>query len=137
MSAETPAIRRFDPSTEFEIEERCAIVELANDADDPAVSIARARVAPGVTTVWHRLRGTVERYVVLEGRGRVDVGGLPPAEVGPGDVVVIPAMCAQRIANAGDRDLVFLAVCSPRFVPECYEALEAADDAAPRTIALR
>lgn len=137
MPAETPAIRHFDPAAEFEIEERCAIVELANDASDPAVSIARARVAPGVVTAWHRLRGTVERYVVLEGRGRVEVGGLPPAEVGPGDVVVIPAMCPQRIANAGDRDLVFLAVCSPRFVPDCYEALEAPDGTAPRTIAGR
>jgi hypothetical protein len=33
-------------------------------------------------------------------------------------------MCAQRIANLGDADLLFLAICTPRFVPACYESLE-------------
>jgi mannose-6-phosphate isomerase-like protein (cupin superfamily) len=119
-----PTLRRIDPTAEYDIAERCAILELANDASDPAVSIARARVAPGVTTARHRLRGTVERYLILEGRGRVDIDGMPPAEVGPGDSVTIPAMCAQRIANLGDADLLFLAICTPRFVPACYESLE-------------
>jgi mannose-6-phosphate isomerase-like protein (cupin superfamily) len=119
-----PTLRRIDPTAEHDIAERCAILELANDASDPAVSIARARVAPGVTTARHRLRGTVERYLILEGRGRVDIDGMPPAEVGPGDSVTIPAMCAQRIANLGDADLLFLAICTPRFVPACYESLE-------------
>lgn len=119
-----PLVARFDPDTEYPIAERCAIVELSNVPEDPAVSIARARVAPGVVTAWHRLRGTVERYVILEGRGRVEVGDLPPAEIGPGDTVLIPAMCRQRIANVGPGDLLFLAICSPRFVPECYESLE-------------
>lgn len=122
--AAAPQLKRFDPASEFPIAERCAIVELSNDPADPEVSIARARVEPGVVTAWHRLRGTVERYVILEGRGRVEVGDLPPAEVGPGDAVVIPPMCRQRIANLGAGDLVFLAICSPRFVPDCYESLE-------------
>jgi mannose-6-phosphate isomerase-like protein (cupin superfamily) len=121
---ESPALRRVDAAAEYDTAERCAILELSNVADDPAVSIARARVAPGVVTAWHRLRGTAERYLILEGRGRVEVDGLAPAEVGPGDVVAIPPTCAQRIANVGDGDLVFLAICTPRFVPACYEALE-------------
>ena len=116
-----PAIRSFDASAEYDTPERCFINELANTSDDPGVSIARARVSPGVTTRWHRLRGIAERYVILEGQGRVEVGELPPTAVGPGDVVLIPAACRQRIANTGDADLVFLAVCSPRFVPEAYE----------------
>jgi oxalate decarboxylase/phosphoglucose isomerase-like protein (cupin superfamily) len=41
-----------------------------------------------------------------------------------GDVVSIPAACAQRIANTGAGDLVFLAVCTPRFVQEAYEEIE-------------
>jgi mannose-6-phosphate isomerase-like protein (cupin superfamily) len=77
-----------------------------------------------VTTRWHRLRGTIERYVVLEGKGRVEVGDLPAQEVVPGDVVIIPADCRQRITNPGETDLVFLCVCTPRFVPEAYEDLE-------------
>ena len=90
------------------------------------VTYQRGEVAHGSALgwAWHRLRGTVERYVILEGRGRVEAGDLPAADVGPGDVVVIPPMCRQRIANDGDGDLVFLAICSPRFVPACYESLE-------------
>jgi mannose-6-phosphate isomerase-like protein (cupin superfamily) len=118
------AIKRLEPSAEFYTREGCFINELSNTPEDPAASIARARVAPGVTTRWHRLDGTVERYLILEGRGRVEVGSLPPQEVGPGDVVLIPPSCRQRIANVGDGDLIFLAICTPRFVQEAYEEIE-------------
>ena len=106
---------------EFYFEEGCYITELANSADDPELSIARARVLPGATTRWHRLRGTTERYVMIEGSGRVEVGDAAPREVGPGDVVLIPPMVRQRITNVGKADLFFLAVCTPRFRPENYE----------------
>ena len=112
------------PGAERCIEEGCFVLELSNAPDDPQVSIARARVAPGATTRWHRLAGTMERYVVLEGRGRVQVGDAPPREVAPGDVVLIPPLVRQRIANLGEGDLVFLAICTPRFTPECYEDAE-------------
>jgi mannose-6-phosphate isomerase-like protein (cupin superfamily) len=118
------AIHRFDPAVEYDTPERCYINELANTATDPDVSIARARVAPGVTTRWHRLRGTIERYVITEGKGLVEVGGLPASEVSVGDVVVIPAACPQRITNTGSGDLVFLAICTPRFLPQAYEDIE-------------
>lgn len=88
----------------------CALRLLLNTPDDPHVSIARARVPPGVTTRLHRLRGIVERYVILSGTGRVEVGGQAPREVAAGDTVTIPAMHSQRIANSGQADLVFLAV---------------------------
>ena len=119
-----PAIRPFNPSAEYDTPERCFINELSNTASDPAVSIARARVAPGVTTRWHRVRDIAERYVILEGRGRMEVGGLPEQQVEVGDVVLIPPSCPQRIANIGTTDLVFLAICTPRFVPEAYEDIE-------------
>jgi mannose-6-phosphate isomerase-like protein (cupin superfamily) len=119
-----PRIRHCDAAAEFFTPELCHINELANSADDPEASIARARVAPGVTTRWHRLRGTTERYVVLEGRGRVEIGDARPQDVGPGDVVLIPPLCRQRISNVGATDLVFLAVCTPRFRPAVYEDLE-------------
>ena len=118
-------IKRIDASAEFYTDERCHILELSNTPDDPDVSIARARVEPGVTTRWHRLADTTERYVMIEGRGRVEIGDLPPQEVGPGDVVMIPPGCRQRIANIGDGDLVFLAICTPRFRVEAYEDVDA------------
>ncbi len=117
-------IMRFDPGREFYIKEGCFILELWNTAEDPVVSIARARVLPGATTRRHRLRGTVERYVIVEGTGSVEVGSLAPQRVNAGDVVLIPAGCDQRITNTGGGDLVFLAVCSPRFTDEVYEDRE-------------
>ena len=118
------AIRRIDLAAEFYISEGCYIIELSNTPDDPQVSIARARVAPGVTTRWHRLSGITERYVIVEGRGRAEVGDLPPQEVSPGDVVLIPPSCRQRITNVGTEDLIFLAICTPRFRPDAYEDIE-------------
>ena len=115
------SIRRLEASSEFYLEEGCFIRELSNTADDPAGSIARARVPRGVTPRWHRVRDTAERYVILEGMGRVEVGTLAPQNVGPGDVVLIPPSCRQRIANIGQGDLVFLAICTPRFRQEAYE----------------
>lgn len=109
---------------EYYTDERCYITELSNTPVDPDASIARARVLPGVTTRWHRLIGTTERYLILEGRGRVQVGDEPAREVGPGDVVVIAPLVRQRIANVGKQDLIFLAVCTPRFTRECYEDVE-------------
>ena len=77
-----------------------------------------------MTTRWHRLEATTERYVILEGRGRVEIGDVRPQDVIPGDVVLIPPLCRQRITNTGAGDLVFLAICTPRFRPEAYEDLE-------------
>lgn len=117
-------IKKFDPGKEFRIDEGCWILELSNTSEDPEVSIARARVPPGVTTRWHRLRGTAERYVILEGEGVMEVGGLQPQRVNPGDVVLIPPLRRQRITSSGTRDLIFLAICTPPFTPECYEDAE-------------
>ena len=118
------AIKRYRADSEFYTRERCHIIELSNTSDDPALSIARVRVEPGVTTEWHRLLSPDERYVVLEGLGLMEVEGLDPTELGPGDVVLIPAGCAQRIRNTGDRDLVFLALCSPPFGEADYQVAE-------------
>ena len=111
-------------SDEFFTPENCYITELSNSTCDPDVSIARARVKPGATTRWHRLAGTIERYYILSGSGRVEVGELPPQEVTTGDIVLIPSMCRQRIANIGAEDLIFLAICSPRFSNDIYEDIE-------------
>ena len=117
-------IHRFQPQLEFPTIERCFITELRNVADDGACSIARARVAPGVTTQWHRLRDVVEHYVIVDGQGLVEVGDDPPTHVSKFDVVSIPANTRQRIKNTGSGDLSFLCVCLQRFIPKCYESLE-------------
>lgn len=116
-------IKHFEPGNEYYFDEGCHINELSNSGDDPELSIARARVAPGQTTRWHRLHDVSERYLVLEGRGLAQVADLAPVEVGPGDVVIIPPGAAQRITALGDQDLVFLAVCVPPFTEQAYEEI--------------
>jgi mannose-6-phosphate isomerase-like protein (cupin superfamily) len=117
-------VRPMVPEAEFYTAEGCHINELSNSDADPEASIARARVRPGVTTRWHRLAGTTERYVVLSGAGKMEVGNLPAQTVTPGDVVLIPPGCRQRITGMGNEDLVFLAICTPRFRPEVYENMD-------------
>ena len=119
-----PEVRKKESATEYWTEERCYISEIANDAGDESVSIARARVEPGVTTAWHELTGITERYIITSGIGCVEIGELEPTDVSAGDVVRIPAGTPQRITNTGDTDLVFYAVCSPRFQSRFYISLE-------------
>jgi mannose-6-phosphate isomerase-like protein (cupin superfamily) len=123
-------IKQQNIKEEFYTPEKCYITELSNTPDDPDVSIGRARVELGVTTRWHCLKGTFERYFIISGRGIVEIGKLPPQEVTAGDVVLIPPMCRQRITNTGAEDLVFLAICSPRFSQDVYEDI---DDVASST----
>ena len=117
-------VRLMVPEAEYYTAEGCYITELSNIDADPEASIARARVRPGVTTRWHRLAGITERYVVLSGAGKVEVGNLGAKAVAPGDVVLIPPGCRQRITSLGDEELVFLAICTPRFRPEAYEDID-------------
>jgi mannose-6-phosphate isomerase-like protein (cupin superfamily) len=119
-----PKVLPYTPESEYFFPEGCHIIELSNSDDDPTVSIARARVEPGVSTRRHRLHGVVERYVILQGEALVDVGRLHGSPVRSGDVVMIPPQTPQRITNVGSKDLIFLAICSPRFTPACYEDID-------------
>lgn len=119
-----PTILPSSSAPELLISEGCYIRELSNSAADPELSIAQARVPMGVCTRWHRLVGTTERYLILSGSGMVEVGSLPQQQVVAGDVVLIPAGCRQRIRNTGEEDLVFLALCTPRFQTQAYEDLD-------------
>jgi hypothetical protein len=83
---------RPDPVQEFYTPERCYILELSNSLGDEALSIACARVEPRVTTAFHNVLDTVERYLILEGEGLVE--------------------------------LIFLALCTPRFQQENSIATE-------------
>jgi len=117
-------IKPYKPGDEYLTEERCYITELSNSEDDPDVSIARARVKPDTTTRWHRLNGTIERYSIISGAGLMELGDQTPQHVKQGDTILIPSMCAQRITNTGNEDLIFLAVCTPRFTDDNYQDIE-------------
>ena len=97
--------------------EHCYIAENYSSTE---VSIARATVKPGVTTLPHHLIGVQEIYLITNGQGKVIVGGMEPTNVGIGDVVIIPPEVSQKIVNTGKSDLVFYCICTPRFTDACY-----------------
>lgn len=111
-------------TNEFFFREGCYITELHNTPDDPNVSVARARVRAGVSTEWHQLNNTCERYILLEGIGFAEKGSQPGVELKPGVTFMIPAGIPQRITNTGSGDLIFLAVCTPRFEESNYLSLK-------------
>ncbi len=117
-----PKIIKAQTPNEYLTPERCYIAE---NHSDPAVSIARATIKPGITTKAHQLKqGVQEIYIITQGQAIVRVGDLEPAEVTVGDVVVIPPLISQKITNTGTTDLVFYCVCTPRFTEQCYMDLE-------------
>jgi mannose-6-phosphate isomerase-like protein (cupin superfamily) len=117
-------VKSLDTAAEFFIDEGCFVIETTSSTEDPNLSIARCRVEPGKTTRWHHLLNTTERYVILSGEGIVNVGDLPARAVTAGDTVIIPPECRQRISNTGASDLLFLALCTPRFSPDIYVDIE-------------
>jgi mannose-6-phosphate isomerase-like protein (cupin superfamily) len=121
MNAE---LKKWKKQEEYWFKEGCFIAEIANDGGDSTLSIARARVKPASTTAWHMLDGVKERYIIVAGQGRVEVGEELREDVEAGDVVRIPENTRQRIGNTGDEDLIFYAICSPPFSSECYISME-------------
>lgn len=113
----------FNPDSEYFFDEGCFIIEMLNEPDDQDVSIARARVLVGIETRLHALQNTTERYVILEGTGEVTIDGQTQV-VNQGDVVTIAPSQSQKIRNVGEHDLVFLAICTPRFELENYQDID-------------
>lgn len=113
-------IKRAKASIEFLTDENCYVSEVANDSGDEQVSIARVRVQPNITTEWHKLIGTSERYIITSGTGSVEIDSSEPVMVEEGDIVRIPPDIRQRIKNIGKKDLIFYAICIPPFKSSNY-----------------
>ena len=119
----TTSVALITLPSEFWTTERCFIQEILNDPSHPKSSLAIVRVPPGVTTQLHRLNGTEETYIIKRGDGVLEIDG-EKSELQLGDAIIIPAGASQKISNIGDEDLEFFCLCTPRFLPECYEDLE-------------
>ena len=105
---------------EYYFHEGCHILELCNHQEQESLSIARARVEANQETQLHSLRGTVERYVILSGTGIATIGK-NSYKVKPNDVLIINENVPQKIYNNGVEDLLFLVICSPRFIDSNYQ----------------
>jgi len=114
-----PRIIKADTLHEIKTPERCSIAE---NWSSEKVSIAQARVKPGIATLAHHLEGVDEIYLITKGKAQVDGGDITPTPVTAGDAVFIPAGKTQRITNIGKTDLVFYCICTPRFTEDCYRS---------------
>ena len=123
-AADGTVISRPDEADEFMTDENVFILESWHSPLDPALSIARGRLAPGATSVPHVLTGTAERYIVIEGEGELSLAGLGVRPIRAGDVVFFPAGRPQTVTNTGTTDLVLYAVCTPPFDADSYVELE-------------
>ena len=108
---------------EYYFKEGCFIEEWQNTSVQPELSIARVRVDAKTQTRLHALKDTTERYVILSGTGTVTVAD-KSWPVGEGDVVLIEPSQSQKIHNSAEQDLMFLAICTPRFQEKNYIEIE-------------
>jgi len=112
-----------DQRQEYLTDEGCHIVEVLNQSTYPKLSIAQARVEPGIVTQLHALSGTEEIYYILRGQGEANISG-QIVLLAKGDCIIIKPDEPQSILNIGDVDLIFLCICQPRFEVRNYKALE-------------
>ncbi len=116
-----PKIVKANSLKEYLTPERCYIFENCGiSTGDRKVSIAHARVEPGVSTKIHHLDRVQEIYLITQGKGKVQIGDVEPSEVSEGDVVIIPPGALQKITNNGNCDLIFYCICTPAFTEACY-----------------
>jgi mannose-6-phosphate isomerase-like protein (cupin superfamily) len=76
-------------------------------------SLAEAELAPGQATTRHYHGETEEIYVVLEGRGEMEVDG-ERRLVGPGDAILIPPGAWHQL-QAHEGPLRILCCCAPPY----------------------
>ena len=76
-------------------------------------SLAEATLAPGQATQRHFHARSEEIYVLLEGRGEMEIDGAR-RDVGPGDAILIPPGAWHQI-TAGAEPLRFLCCCAPPY----------------------
>jgi mannose-6-phosphate isomerase-like protein (cupin superfamily) len=79
-------------------------------------SLAEASLEEGRSTQRHHHAETEEIYVVLEGRGEMEVDG-ERREIGPGDAVLIPAGAWHELHARGG-PMRFLCCCAPPYAHE-------------------
>ena len=112
-------IRELDDCAEITAGDNTLLREIINPLIDPLslrYSLAHARVAPGATTLPHRLNNS-EVYYILEGEGEMTIDGEKGA-LKPGSTVYIPPESMQFVKNTGPGELVFICIVDPAWRKE-------------------
>lgn len=89
------------------------------DAVTTGYSLAQASLAPGASSLPHRLAQS-ELYYVISGQGLITIDG-EAYPLTPGGVVLVPANATQHVDNPGPDDLVFLCLVEPPWMAESEE----------------
>lgn len=77
-------------------------------------SLAEEVLPVGAAVGRHHHLQTEEIYYLLEGRGRMTVGG-ETREVVAGDAILIPRGATHTLENTGDAPMRLLLVCGPAY----------------------
>lgn len=109
------------PITAADGSELREIVHPDRNAVEIGYSLAHAKVAPGASTIPHRLAST-ELYYLLSGTGRMHIGR-EAEPVHAGNAVYVPSGSVQWIENTGRLDLEFLCIVDPAWRQEDEEIL--------------
>jgi len=105
-------VRSLDAVEPFTTKDGSTIRELHHTARQ---SLAEASLAPGQSTQRHYHRDSEEIYLVLEGRGELEVDDAT-REVGPGDAVLIRPGARHELRAL--EPLRFLCACAPAYQHE-------------------
>ncbi|MBN2306289.1 MAG: cupin domain-containing protein [Anaerolineae bacterium] len=82
-----------------------------------AYSLAEIVIPPGKGSLKHYHPVAEESYYIRSGTARLDIDG-DTIMLGPGDSVAILPNKIHQIFNAGETDMVLLAVCVPAWTPD-------------------
>ncbi len=114
-----------EPRDEYTTLDGSRILELIRPEREGSenLSLARATVEPGASTLRHRHTKAEEIYYVLQGEGALEIGGAVE-RVEPGDARLIPPGAEHRITAMGTEPLVMLCACSPPYEHDDTEITE-------------
>jgi len=84
---------------------------------DPQHSLAKIVLPSGMSSSKHYHKVSEETYYILAGEGWMYVNG-ENFDLVPGDICYLAPGDIHRIENKRSEDLVFLAVCTPAWIPE-------------------
>ena len=119
-------IRKLKDCPEITAGDNTRLRELLHpDRDYPfngRYSLAHAVVAPGRSSVRHRLK-IDEVYYIIRGKGEMHIDD-EIASVSEGDAVEIPPGAEQWIKNTGETDLAFLCIVDPAWREADEEILD-------------
>jgi mannose-6-phosphate isomerase-like protein (cupin superfamily) len=84
----------------------------AGDLGSRNLSVTWVDVPPGARQQAHSHEDSEQIYVIVRGRGRMQVAG-DQEDVGEGDLVFIPPATAHGIKNHGEETLVYITAAAP------------------------